>query len=453
MSRVLHRGRVLHFLDDPSEGVDDSYQFFSDGALLIEHGHVIAVDDAQRLLKSLPGDTVIREHQNALLVPGFVDTHIHYPQMDIIGAHGEQLLEWLDKYVFPTEAMFSDINHAQQVARRFLQELLRNGTTTALVFGTVHPESIEAFFTEAEALRLRMIAGKVMMDRNAPDALKDTAESSYRQSKQLIERWHERDRLRYAVTPRFAPTSTPEQLKAAGRLLQEHPGVYLHTHMSENLNELAWVEELFPHSDHYLHTYDEAGLLGRRSVFAHCVHLNEAEWQRMAETQSNIAFCPTSNLFLGSGLFPLARAESCGVHVGLGTDIGAGTSFSLLETMDEAYKVQQLQGHSLSPFKSFYLATLGGARTLDLESKIGNFIPGKEADFLVLDLAATPLLEQRLTHCKSLFETLFVLSTLGDDRCIRETWIMGECRYQRDKSHATVDDAAMPQASPQSDYH
>ncbi|EAQ99155.1 guanine deaminase [Congregibacter litoralis] len=432
MSRLFHRGQILHFLGDPSQGAEESYEYFPDGGLLIDDGKVIAVDHASVLLSSLPRNTEIREHPSALLVPGFIDTHIHYPQMDIIGAHGEQLLEWLDKYVFPTEAQFGDFAHAQAVAKRFLAELLRNGTTTALVFGTVHPESVDAFFGEAEALNLRMIAGKVMMDRNAPEFLRDTAASSYTQSKALIERWHGKGRLRYAVTPRFAPTSTPEQLKAAGRLLREHPGVYLHTHMSENLNEIAWVEELFPHLDHYLHSYDDAGLLGRRSVFAHCVHLSEAEWQRMAETQSNIAFCPTSNLFLGSGLFPLAKAESCGVHAGLGTDIGAGTSFSLLETMDEAYKVQQLQGHSLTPFKSFYLATLGGARALDLEAQLGNFLPGKEADFLVLDLAATPLLKQRMAHCENLFETLFVLSTLGDDRCIRETWIMGDCKYQRD---------------------
>jgi len=436
MSRSLHRGKVLHFLNDPQHGLESSYQYFADGALLIEDGLVVAVDDAEVLLRSLAPETTVHEHENALLTPGFVDTHIHYPQMDIVGAHGEQLLEWLDKYVFPTEAKFADRDYAQQIAKRFLKELLRNGTTTALVFGTVHPQSVDAFFTEAESLNLRMIAGKVMMDRNAPDYLKDTVESSYHDSKALIERWHDRGRLRYAVTPRFAPTSTPEQLQAAGRLLREYPGVYLHTHMSENLNEVAWVEELFPHLDHYLHSYDEAGLLGRRSVFAHCVHLSEVEWQRMAETQSNIAFCPTSNLFLGSGLFPLAKAESCGIHVGLGTDIGAGTSFSVLETMDEAYKIQQLQGQSLSPFKSFYLATLGGARSLDLESKIGNFKPGKEADFLVLDLAATPLLEQRLQHCADLFETLFVLATLGDDRCIRESWIMGECRHRRDESTA-----------------
>jgi guanine deaminase len=439
MSRELHRGALLHFIDDPAKTGDDSYEYFADGALLIEDGYVQALGDAAPLLAARPADTVVIELPDALLVPGFIDTHIHYPQMDIVGAHGEQLLEWLDKYVFPTEARFADYAYASEVAARFLQELLRNGTTTALVFGTVHPQSVEAFFDAAESLNLRMIAGKVMMDRNAPDYLRDTPESAYHDSKQLIERWHNRGRLRYAVTPRFAPTSSPEQLAIAGRLLREHPDTYLHTHMSENLSEIAWVEALFPHLDHYLHSYDDAGLLGRRSVFAHCVHLSEAEWQRMAETRSNVAFCPTSNLFLGSGLFPLTAAEAHNVEVGLGTDVGAGTSFSLLQTMDEAYKTQQLQGHSLSPFKSFYLATLGGARALDLEAELGNFLPGKEADFLVLDMAATPLLKRRLAACESLFETLFVLATLGDDRVIRESWIMGRCRHRRAAAGSRAD--------------
>ena len=432
MSRQLHRGALLHFLDDPATAGEDSYAYFPDGGLLVEDGHVLAAGEAKRVLGSQGKRCEVIEHPDALLVPGFIDTHIHYPQMDIVGAHGQQLLEWLDSYVFPTEARFSDLQYAAGVARRFFRELLRNGTTTALVLGTVHPESVDAFFGEAEQLNLRMIAGKVLMDRNAPDFLTDTAESGYAQSKALIERWHERGRLRYAVTPRFAPTSSPEQLALAGQLLREHPGVYLHTHMSENLDEIAWVEELFPHLDHYLNSYDEARLLGRRSVFAHCIHLRDAEWQRLADTRSNIAFCPTSNLFLGSGLFPLHRAEACGIPVGLGTDIGAGTSFSLLRTMDEAYKVQQLQGVSLSPLKNFYLATLGGARALDLEAELGNFLPGKEADFLVLDCAATPLLRERLRHCADLFETLFVLSTLGDDRAVRESWIMGERRHSRD---------------------
>jgi len=432
MTSCLHRGALLHFLDDPASGSEDSYAYYENGALLVENGHVVAAGAAAEVVSQAASDTPERVHENALLLPGFVDAHVHYPQLDIVGAHGEQLLEWLDRYVFPTEARFGDRTHARDVAERFLDELLRNGTTTALVFGTVHPESVDAFFEAAEARNLRMIAGKVLMDRNAPAYLCDTPETGYRDSKALIERWHDRGRARYAVTPRFAPTSSPEQLARAGELLREHPGVYLHTHMSENLNEIAWVEELFPQLDHYLHSYDEAGLLGRRSVFAHCVHLSEAEWQRMAASGCSAAFCPTSNLFLGSGLFSLGSAERHGVEVGLGTDIGAGTSLSLLETIDEAYKVQQLQGKTLSPLKSFYLATLGGVRSLDLEDRLGNFLPGKEADFLVLDLAPTPLLKARLARCESLFEKLFVLSTLGDDRCVRETWVMGERRHARD---------------------
>jgi guanine deaminase len=443
MSLCAHRGSLLHFVEDPATAGDEAWEYHEDGALLVEDGLVVACGPATSVLDAAPQDTLLVEHPNALLCPGFIDAHVHYPQLDVVGAHGEQLLNWLEKYVFPTEARFADRTYARGVARRFLRELLRHGTTTALVFGTVHPESVDAFFEEALALNLRMIAGKVMMDRNAPEYLRDTAESAYADSARLIRDWHGRERLQYAVTPRFAPTSSPQQLAAAGRLLREHPDVYLHTHMSENVNEVAWVESLFPHLDHYLHSYDEAGLLGRRSVFAHCIHLSDAEWQRMADTRCNIAFCPTSNLFLGSGLFPLQRAERAGIHVGLGTDIGAGTSLSQLATMNEAYKVQQLQGESLSPWKSFYLATLGGARALDLEDRIGNFLPGKEADFLVLDLASTPLLRERLTHCKTLFETLFVLSTLGDDRAVRETWIMGERRHQRDTAPGTATQPAL----------
>ncbi len=433
MTSRLHRGALLHFLDDPTKTAEDSYAYFSNGALLVEDGKVIAAGAADEVQTQVPLGTPVVEHADALLMPGFIDTHVHYPQLDIVGAHGEQLLEWLERYVFPTEAKFGDYAHARAVADRFLAELLRNGTTTALVFGTVHPESVDAFFDAAAERNLRMIAGKVMMDRNAPAYLCDDPESAYRDSRRLIERWHGKGRASYAVTPRFAPTSSPAQLAAAGRLLREFPGIYLHTHMSENISEVSWVRELFPHVDHYLHSYDEAGLLGRRSVFAHCIHLSEEEWERMASTGCGAAFCPTSNLFLGSGLFPLREAERFGVEVGLGTDIGAGTSFSLLQTIDAAYKVQQLQGASLSPLKSFYLATLGGARVLDLEDSLGNFLPGKEADFVVLDLAATPLLANRLSHCENLFETLFVLSTLGDDRCIRENWVLGELAHERHK--------------------
>jgi len=438
MTARLHRGALLHFTDDPAVAGEQACVYHEDGALLVEDGRVRVAGAAAEVLAQVDADTPRIEHSHALLMPGFVDTHVHYPQMDIMGAHGEQLLEWLQRYVFPAEALFASYEHARGVAERFMDELLRNGTTTALVFCTVHSASVDAFFDAAEHRGMRMIAGKVLMDRNAPAVLCDGADHGYAATRDLIERWHNRGRARYAVTPRFAPTSSPQQLALAGRLLREHPGVYLHTHMSENVNEVSWVRELFPHTDHYLHSYDDAGLLGRRSVFAHCIHLSEKEWLRMADCGCGAAFCPTSNLFLGSGLFSLTAARRYGVEVGLGTDIGAGTSFSLLETMDEAYKVQQLRGHALSPLEGFYLATLGGVRVLDLEDCLGNFLPGKEADFVVLDLAATPLLAHRLGRCRDIAETLFVLSTLGDDRCIRETWVFGERRFTRDATAQAV---------------
>ncbi|MBA1192593.1 guanine deaminase [Pseudomonas entomophila] len=429
---TAYRAAILYSLADPSEvGLDASYAYFDDGLLVVEDGRITAVGPATELLPTLAPDTEVVTHTDALITPGFIDTHIHFPQTGMIGSYGEQLLDWLETYTFPCERQFADKTHADQVAQLFLGELLRNGTTTALVFGSVHPESVDALFEAAERLDLRLIAGKVMMDRNAPDYLTDTADSSYQDSKALIERWHGKGRLHYAVTPRFAPTSTPEQLTAAGRLLEEHPGVYLHTHLSENLKEIDWVKALYPERSGYLDVYDHYRLLGERSVFAHGVHLCDAECQRLAETGSAVAFCPTSNLFLGSGLFNLPQAERFGVRVGLGTDVGAGTSFSLLATLNEAYKVMQLQDVRLHPFKSLYLATLGGARALRLEERIGSLAPGHDADFVVLDYKATPLLDYRLQQSRSIEETLFVLTTLGDDRVVRETYAAGRCVHKR----------------------
>ncbi|MEH6652363.1 MAG: guanine deaminase [Motiliproteus sp.] len=427
-----HRGALIHSLGDPVElGIEASFQYFDDALLVLENGYIVAVGEAEKLLPTLPADTPVTEHKDGLLCPGFIDTHIHYPQTGMIASYGEQLLDWLNNYTFPTEQHFGDKAHAAGVAEVFLSELLSNGTTTALVFGTVHPESVDAIFEAAETRDLRMIAGKVMMDRNAPDFLTDTPESSYRDSKALIERWHGKGRLHYAVTPRFAPTSTGEQLAVAGQLLQEHPSVYMHTHLSENKNEIEWVKQLFPERSGYLDVYDHYKLLGERSVFAHGVHLCDSECERLAETDSAIAFCPTSNLFLGSGLFDLPKMESYKIKVGLGTDVGAGTSFSILQTLNEAYKVMQLQGEKLNPFKSLYLATLGGARALKLDDRIGSFSPGKEADFVVLDYNATPLMSYRMKQVKSLHERLFVLMTLGDDRAVRQTFAMGKSVYQK----------------------
>ncbi len=427
-----YRASLLHFLDDPDRvAEEDSYEYFEDGLLLIEDGKVVGIGNAAELLAKVPAEVEVTDYSDSLIMPGFIDTHVHYPQTEMIASYGEQLLEWLETYTFPVESQFSDQEYARTIADLFLDELLRCGTTTALVFGTSHRESVDAFFEACEEHNLRMIAGKVWMDRNAPDYLTDTADSAYEDSKALIEKWHNRGRLRYAITPRFAATSSPEQLRKAGQLLAEHPDVYLHTHMSENPDEVKWVAELFPECENYLDTYDQAGLLGRRSIFAHCIHLTDSEWDRMAETHSNIAFCPASNLFLGSGLFNLRRAVEKNVLVGVGTDVGGGHSFSVLETLSEAYKVQQLRKHKLTPFKAFYLATLGGARCLDLDDLIGNFSVGKEADFIVLCKAPTPLMQFRLARCKTLIEELFVIAMMGDDRTIKTTYVAGDPVHTR----------------------
>jgi guanine deaminase len=428
-----YRSALLYCLDDPTAvGVAASYRYLEDGLLLVEAGRIRAVDHAARLLPGLPPGTPVEHWPDALVVPGLIDTHIHYPQTGMLGAGGAQLLDWLQRYTYPTEQRFADRDYAERVARVFVAELLRNGTTSALVFPTVHPESVDAFFTVAAELDLRMLCGKVLMDRNAPPALCDTPQSGYAQSRALIERWHGQGRLGYAVTPRFAGSCSDEQLALAGRLLREYPGVHLHTHLAENRSEVAWVRSLFPGRRSYLDVYAHHGLLGPRALFAHAIHLGDHDCRQLAASGAAVAFCPSSNLFLGSGLFNLGRAERHGLKVGIGSDIGAGTSFSLLRTLGEAYKVEQLQGRTLEPFKALYLATLGGARALGLEERIGSLAPGHEADFVVLDPQATPLLRFRLAECTELGERLAVLLTLGDDRVVRETFVAGVSRHRRD---------------------
>ncbi|MEB3754807.1 guanine deaminase [Acinetobacter sp. MD2(2019)] len=431
--QTIVRGRFLDIqaLVTQADQIAQNVRYIEDGVMIIEDGKICHLGTWQDTQSMLAQDAQIEHYPEQLIIPGFIDTHIHYPQTEMVGAYGEQLLSWLNTYTFPTELQFKDPDYAAKIAQFFLQELLKNGTTTALVFCTVHPESVDALFEAAEALQMRLIAGKVLMDRHAPDGLCDTAESAYSESKALIEKWHGKGRALYAITPRFAPTSTPEQLEKAGQLKQEYPDVYVHTHLSENKDEIAWVKSLFPEQKGYLDVYHHYGLTGERSVFAHCVHLEDAEWQCMHETDSAIAFCPTSNLFLGSGLFPLKKTWEKQVKVGLGTDIGAGTSFSQLQTLNEAYKVQQLQGDKLSAFESFYHATLGGAKALNLDDKLGNFELGKEADFVVLDLNATALQQLRQSNAKSLEDALFALFTMGDDRNVDATYVYGQKVYRK----------------------
>ncbi len=421
------RASILHLLGDPENDLDsDQIEYWEDGLLLIVEGYVKSVGPAEVLLKTLPEGCEVIEYPNQLIIPGMIDTHVHYPQIDMISAYGEQLLTWLETYTFPTEKQFSDEAHAADVAKFFLSELLRNGTTTALVFGTVHPESVDAFFEEAERLDLRMIAGKVLMDRNCPEYLQDTPEQGYQESKKLIEKWHGKGRLSYAVTPRFAPTSTSEQLAKAGQLLSEYPDVYMHTHVAENKDEVAWVESLFPESRSYLDVYQQHELLRPRSVLAHCLHLDDDDKKCMSDTGSAAAFCPSSNLFLGSGLFDVADFKEKGVRIGMGSDVGAGTSLNMLRNSSDAYKVTQLSGGKLSAFQALYLATLSGAKALYLDDKIGNFEQGKEADFVVLNYDSTPLIKRRLKAATTLHDKLFALMMLGDDRSISATYIKGE---------------------------
>jgi guanine deaminase len=424
---TAYRASVLHFLSDPGESdASQSYEFFEDALLVVENGLVKQLGTANELLPVIPEGVRITDYSGHLIIPGFIDTHIHYPQTDIIASSGKRLLDWLEHYTFPEERKFHDESHASEVADFFLDELIRNGTTTALVFGAVHKKSVDAFFTAAAARNLRMIAGKVLMDRNAPEDLRDTAESGYRESRELLEKWRGHGRLNYAITPRFAITSSEKQLSLCGKLAREFPDAHIHSHLAENADEVARVRSLFPWSRSYLDVYDYFGLLRERAVYAHCIYLDEGDRRRMAASGAAAAFCPSSNLFLGSGLFDLEAANQAGFRVGVGTDVGAGTSFSMLRTLSDAYKVAQLRGHYLSPLRAFYMATQGNAQALGLADRIGNLKPTKEADFVVLNLHSTPLIARRMQSARTLSEKLFLLMMLGDDRVIADVFILGK---------------------------
>jgi len=427
------RGAIADFLHNPFYyGESESVRYFPDGLLILENGQIEAIGDYQTLHAQYP-HLDITDYSGKLILPGFIDLHIHYPQTETIASYGEQLLEWLEKYIFPVEKKFQDPDYAQTIADFFLDELLRNGTTTAVVLTTIFPQSVDALFTAVQKRQMRMIAGQMLMNRNAPDFLLNPPQTAYEQTQNLIEKWHHRDRLLYAITPRFAPTSTPEELEIASQLLHQYPDLYLHTHLSENKKEIAWIYQLFPQASDYLNVYEQFGLVTERSIFAHGIHLSDSERQRLSQSQSAIAFCPTSNLFLGSGLFNLhaTQTQSPAIPVGLATDVGAGTSFSLLKTMGDAYKVLQLQGQAFSPFQAFYLSTFGAAQALHLDDKIGNFEPGKEADFIIINPAATPLMKLRNQkqmppeNLSQLADLLFTLMILGDDRNIEATYILG----------------------------
>lgn len=435
-TRTALRGPALTFRDNPFAVGDNAAMHYEPDALIIMQDGLISAFGDYASLRSTLDDTPITHYPDGLIMSGFIDAHVHYPQTQIIGSYGARLIDWLNTYTFVAEQQFSDAAYAQEVSRVFLAETLKAGTTTAAVYCTTHPESVDGFFTAAQETGQRLIAGKVLMDRNAPAALTDTAQSGYDDSEALINRWHNNGRLMYAITPRFAPTSTPVQLEAAGALWSEHPGVYMQTHTSENKEELAWVKNLYPERLNYIDVYAHYGLTGPRAIFGHAIHLTEPEWQHLADTDSSVIHCPTSNTFLGSGFFNTKRAcapepPARALRTGLATDVGGGTSLSMLRTMGEAYKVGQFAGTSLSAPKAFWLATAGSAHALHLDDKVGRIAVGMEADLQVLDLRSTSLIDFRMRYCKDITEALFIQMTMADERATQAVYVGGDLKYVR----------------------
>jgi guanine deaminase len=433
MTTTLLRGRLLSFLHAPQSLTDTgSYFYEEDGGLLIEDGMIAARGPHAEIKAQAPADIVEVDHRPHLITPGFIDTHLHFPQMQVIASYAANLLEWLNTYTFPEECRFVESAHAERIAKHFYDELIRHGTTTAVAYCSVHKTSADAFFAEAMRRNMCMVGGKVMMDRNAPQGLLDTPEMGYDETRQVIADWHGKGRNHVAITPRFAITSTPEQMEATAALAREFPDLHIQTHLSENHDEISFTRELYPDAIDYTDIYARYGLLGRKTLFGHCIHLSEREADAMSEAGSVAVHCPTSNLFLGSGLFPLkalSRRDKP-VRIGVATDIGGGSSYSMLRTLDEAYKIQQLLGERLNPLDSYYHMTLGNAEALSLADRIGTLEPGTDADLTILNAAATPAMALKMEVVKTLHEELFLLQTMGDDRAISETYVAGKAMKQ-----------------------
>ncbi len=428
MTQTLLRGRLLSFLRAPQSLTDtESYRYEDDGGLLMQNGEIVASGPYAEVKARASADAAEIDHRPHLIMPGFIDMHLHFPQMQVIASYAANLLEWLNTYTFPEECRFVESAHAQRIATHFYDELIRHGTTTAVAYCSVHKTSADAFFSEAMKRNMRMVGGKVMMDRNAPQGLLDTPQMGYDETRQIIADWHGKGRNHVAITPRFAITSTPAQMEASQALAREFPDLHIQTHLSENHDEIKFTCELYPEAVDYTDIYARYGLLGNKTLFGHCIHLSDREADAMSEAGSVAVHCPTSNLFLGSGLFPLkalARRDKP-VRIGVATDIGGGSSYSMLRTMDEAYKIQQLLGERLNPLESYYLMTLGNALSLSLADKIGTLDNGTDADVVVLNAAATPAMALKMEVVKTLPEELFLLQTMGDDRAIVETYVAG----------------------------
>lgn len=428
MTSLLLRGRLLSFHRRP-EGLDDraSYLYVEDGGLLIEDGVIAAIGDYADVKANAPQDVDETDHRPNLILPGFIDTHIHFPQMQVIGSYAANLLEWLNTYTFPEECKFVETAHARRIATHLFDELIRHGTTTAAAYCSVHKTSADAFFAESLKRGTLMIGGKVMMDRNAPQGLVDTPETGYDETRAVIAEWHGKGRNHVAITPRFAITSTPPQMEAAASLAREFPDLHIQTHLSENLDEIRFTCELYPEAADYTDIYARYGLMREKALFGHAIHLSERELNVMSETGAVAVHCPTSNLFLGSGLMPLKKmiTRQKPVTVSVATDIGGGSSYSMLRTMDEAYKIQQLLGERLNPLESYWLMTRGNAEAVKLADRIGSLDPGTDADLVVLNARATPAMALKMEVVTALAEELFLMQTLGDDRTVAETYVAG----------------------------
>ncbi len=425
--KQLYRASILHFPVKTSDP-DNDVEYFQDGALIVEGETISALGDYHTLHQKFP-NCEIHNYTGQLIIPGLIDSHVHFPQTEMIAKYGDQLLAWLENYTFPIEGKFKDEEYCRIVAQHFIKQLINNGTTTAFAYATVHPQSVDALFACATQYNMSLITGKVCMDRHCPEYLQDTPESAQRDSQALIEKWHGHQRNLYALTPRFAPTSSHKQLALLGELAQDHPSVFLQTHLSENLGEIEWVRQLFPNVKSYLDVYDQFNMVHKRSLFGHCIHLSDDEWQRISDSGATSVFCPSSNLFLGSGLFSLESAYKHQVSIALASDVGAGTSFNMLKNYGEAYKIGQLQHHQFGVLMGLYSMTQGPASQYGLDQDIGNLNPTTYADFVVLNPHFDELSSLRcepITDLASVKDNLFALSIIGDDRAVVATYIAGQ---------------------------
>ena len=429
-TKTLLTGPLLRFDGDPMRRAwQDAVKIDTSGAVLVSEGRIKDVGTADHLRRAHPDAQLVQYGDDHLICPGFIDAHVHYPQTAIIASWGKRLIDWLNTYTFPEEMRLSDPAYADAIAARYLDLTLDHGTTTVASYCTIHPHSVDALFTAAATRGQRVVAGKTCMDRNAPDGLRDTAQSAYDDSKVLLERWHGKGRATYAITPRFSPTSTPEQLAALGALWAEYPDCLMQTHLSEQVDEIAWVRDLHPNARDYLDTYEAHGLIGERALYGHAIHLEPREIDRIVETGAALVHCPTSNTFIGSGLFDMAGLTARGIACGLATDTGGGSSFSMLRTMAAAYEIGQLRATPLHAAQLIWLATAGSAKSLHLHSNIGTIKDGMEADLTILNLASTPAIAQRAAAARDIWESLFATIMMGDDRAIHDVWVAGKRRY------------------------